>query len=152
MKKILFGGQELSSISAETGLTLLRIFGGISLALAHGIGKMPPEERFIGFVASIGFPAPAFFAWCASLAELAGGILLALGLLTRPAAFFILFTMAVAFFGVHLHDPYQKKELALLYGFISLAFVLAGSGRISVDAILRRTGVPESSEPERHSP
>jgi len=141
MKKflsLLFYGQELPSFAAETGGTLLRIFAGMSLMMAHGLGKMPPSADFVGFIGSLGFPLPTFFAWAASFAEFLGGAFLAIGFLTRPASFFILFTMLVAFFGVHINDPYQKKELSLLYGFIALAFLLVGSGRISIDALVRR--------------
>lgn len=141
MKRILslfFSGQELPSIAAEAGWTLLRLFAGTSLMMAHGIGKLPPSEQFVAGVANLGFPLPSLFAWSASLAEFLGGAFLAIGFLTRPAAFFVLFTMAVAFFGVHLHDPYQKKELATLYGFIAIAYLLVGSGRLSIDALVRR--------------
>lgn len=141
MKRILsllFNGQELPSFAAEVGWTLLRLFAGASLMMAHGINKMPPSEQFVSGVASLGFPLPSFFAWCAAFAEFLGGAFLAIGFLTRPAAFFVLFTMAVAFFGVHLNDPYQKKELATLYGFIAIAYLLVGSGRLSVDALVRR--------------
>lgn len=81
---------------------------------------------------------PAFMAWGATFAELGCGILLALGLFTRPAATLILFTMGVAFFGVHLNDPFGRQELALLYGFIALLFLLAGSGRFGVDTLIRK--------------
>lgn len=135
---LLFRGQELPSFSAEVGWTLLRIFAGASLMMAHGLGKMPPSEGFVNGVASLGFPLPTFFAWSASFAEFLGGAFLAIGFLTRPAAFFVLFTMATAFFGVHMNDPYQKKELAALYGFIALAYFFVGSGRISIDALVRR--------------
>jgi putative oxidoreductase len=138
MKKLFFGGQELTSLFAEVGTTVLRIFAGVSLMMAHRLGKMPPSEQFIGFVAKIGFPLPIVFAWSASFAEFLGGAFLAIGFLTRPASFFILFTMAVAFFGVHWHDPYQKKELALLYGFLALNFLFVGSGSLSIDALARR--------------
>lgn len=141
MKRILslfFSGQELPSFAAEIGWTLLRLFAGASLMMAHGTGKLPPSEQFITGVANLGFPLPSFFAWCASLAEFLGGAFLAIGFLTRPAAFFVLFTMAVAFFGVHLNDPYQKKELATLYGFIAIAYLFVGSGRLSIDALVRR--------------
>ena len=73
----------------------------------------------------------------AGLAEFAGGILLAIGLCTRPAAFFILCTMGVAAGIAHSDDPYRDKELALLFGAVAVMFLLAGSGRFSVDRLLR---------------
>ena len=117
-------------------LTLLRVFIGLSMAFSHGLGKIPPNEQLIGGVQGMGFPMPELFAWAAGLAEFAGGILLAVGLLTRPAAAFVVFTMAVAAFGVHAADPFGVKEMALLYFFTSLFFVIHGAGRWSVDNIL----------------
>lgn len=117
----------------DLALTMLRVFIGATMAFSHGLGKLPPSEMLVGGVASLGFPMPEFFAWCAGLAEFAGGILLMLGLLTRPAAAFVVFTMVVAAFGVHAADPFAKKEMALLYLFASLFFVIHGAGRWSID-------------------
>lgn len=138
LKKILFGGEPGLSFPANAGVTLLRIFAGVSLALAHGIGKLPPSEGLIGGTAKMGFPAPEFFAWAAALSEFLGGILLALGLFTRVAAFLIAVTMLVALVGVHGADPFQKQELAFMYFFIALAFLLKGSSDWSVDSFLRK--------------
>nr|BFD58539.1 hypothetical protein CKG001_06460 [Bdellovibrio sp. CKG001]BFD61967.1 hypothetical protein BdHM001_06480 [Bdellovibrio sp. HM001] len=117
----------------DMALTILRVFIGLAMAFSHGLGKLPPPEMLVSGVASLGFPMPEFFAWCAGLAEFVGGILLALGLLTRPAAAFVVFTMAVAAFGVHAADPFIKKEMSLLYLFASLFFVIHGAGRWSID-------------------
>lgn len=122
----------------DMALTVLRLFIGLTMAFAHGLGKLPPSEMLIGGVSSLGFPMPELFAWCAGLAEFAGGILLAVGLLTRPAAGFVVFTMLVAVFGVHSADPFGQKEMALLYLFSSLFFVIHGAGRWSVDQVLSK--------------
>ena len=138
LKQILFGGESDLSPLANAGLTLLRIFTGIALALSHGIGKLPPSEQFIGGAANIGFPAPTFFAWAAALSEFLGGIFLALGLFTRISSFFVACVMLTAAFGVHLNDPFQKKELAFLYLFIAVCFLLKGAGDWSIDAFFRK--------------
>jgi len=132
-KRILFGssGGGFTDIS----ILILRVAAGLMLALLHGTGKMPPSQKFIDGVAALGFPSPVFFAWCAALAEMAGGLLLAAGLATRPAAFFVAFTMAVAAFGRHLHDPFERKELALLYLAIALFFLAYGGGKWSLDRL-----------------
>lgn len=117
-------------------LAALRIFAGLTMAFAHGLGKLPPSEQLIGGVSALGFPAPEFFAWSASLAEFAGGLLLALGLLTRPAAGLMAFTMMVAAFGAHAADPFSIKEMSLLYLSISLFFVFHGAGRWSADRLI----------------
>lgn len=129
----------LSSQNANKNLdtiavTSLRVFVGLTMAFSHGLGKVPPPDQLIGGLESMGFPMPGFFAWCAGLAEFAGGLLLAVGLLTRPAAFFMMITMAVAAFVAHASDPFQKKEMALLYLMISLFFFIYGPGKWSMDA------------------
>jgi putative oxidoreductase len=122
----------------DLALLALRVIAGLALALAHGINKLPPTERFVAGVAEMGFPAPMLFAWAAGLAEFAGGLLLALGLFTRPAAFFIAFTMAVATFVRQAGDPFTEREAAVLHGAIALFFLVVGPGRLSLDATFGR--------------
>jgi putative oxidoreductase len=120
----------------ELGLALVRLGFGVSLALAHGLPKLTNAGGFVGHLAQSGFPAATFFGWAAILSELVGGLLLAFGLLTRPAAAFVLVTLAVAAFHVHASDPFGKKELALAYVLVALAALVAGPGRFSLDAAL----------------
>ncbi len=138
LRQILFGGETGLSPLANAGLTLLRIFAGVSLALAHGTGKLPPAESFIEGTSKLGFPVPGFFAWAAALTESVGGIFLALGFLTRLSSFFIVILMLTALLRVHIADPYPKQELAFLYLFIAIAFMLKGSGDWSIDSFLRK--------------
>ena len=122
----------------DAGLLALRLFAGPALAFAHGINKLPPSERFLAGVVEMGFPMPLLFAWAAGLAEFGGGLLLAIGLLTRPAAFFILVTMFVAAFIRQAGDPFGEREPAMLFGAIALLYLIAGPGRFSLDAQLGR--------------
>ena len=108
------------------------------MAFAHGLGKIPPSEGFARSVSEMGFPSPEFFAWAASLSEFGGGILLALGLMTRPASFFIGVTMLVAGFLYHSPDAFGSKEKAFLFAVIALCFGLVGAGRYSMDAWVRK--------------
>ena len=86
----------------------------------------------------MGFPLPTLFAWAAALSEFAGGLLVAIGLLTRPAAFFAACTMAVAFFVRHGDQPFLEGERAFLFLTAFLAILVAGAGRYAVDALLYR--------------
>ena len=138
MRSLLFGGVRSNSVLFELGLTPLRLFAGLALCLGHGLGKFPPSPGFISRVEGFGFPMPALFAWGAAGAEIVGGVLLAIGLLTRPAAFFILCTMTTAVVFQHANDPFAGKEKALLFGFIALAFLCVGGGRWSLDARFAR--------------
>jgi hypothetical protein len=45
--------------------------------------------------------------------------------------------MLVAAFGRHAGDPFSAKELALLYGCVAFLFLLVGSARYGLDAVLR---------------
>lgn len=134
LRKFLFGSAP--GFTIDLTVLLLRVASGLMMALLHGWAKVPPSEKFIAGVTELGFPAPLFFAWCAGLAEFGGGILLAVGLFTRPAALFVAVTMGVAAFGRHLHDPFDRKELSLLYLGISLFFLAYGAGKVSLDRFL----------------
>jgi putative oxidoreductase len=147
IRNILFGGMGAGSAAGDAGLLVLRAGIGLMLAIGHGLAKvyadghMGPSQPFIAGVGDMGFPAPLLFAWCATLAEFLGGLLLALGLLTRPAALFVAFNMAVAAFVAQLHQPLfgpGSKELPLLYLLPALALMLTGAGRYSFDRLIRR--------------
>lgn len=137
VERILFGGAVIESIPANVGLAVLRVFTGLSMAFGHGLGKLPPSEPFVANTGSLGFPLPGVFSWAASMAEFGGGLLIALGLLTRPGAFFLGVTMLVAGLVQHAADPFGQKEKALLYLAIALAFLLVGSGKYGLDAWVR---------------
>src|SRR5690606_2194174 len=127
--------------AVDAGLLLLRGFFGLALALGHGHGKLLDLGKFIGSVAQRGIPLPGVLGPAAAFSEFLGGVLLAIGLLTRPAAAFVLCTMLVAGLHVHASDPFQRKELALAYAIVAMVVLLAGPGRFSLDALLaRRSG------------
>ena len=138
IKRILFKTTHENSFINEGAVTLLRFSVGILLAGLHGSGKIPPNERFIEGVTALGFPAPVIFAWLAAIAELIGGIFLAVGFLNRTSAFFIAITMFVAAFGRNIHDPWGVKELSIIYLVIAIFFAIRGAGRWSVDNLIKR--------------
>lgn len=138
VREYLFGGLTAGTSAPHLGLLLLRLIAGLSLAFAHGLGKIPPAEGFVGMLGGMGIPAAGLFAWLSGFAEFFGGLLLAAGLLTRPAAALIFINMLVAVLTAHGGQPFGKWELALLYGAIGLAFVFTGAGRYGLDALFRR--------------
>lgn len=138
MKAFLFKAVPENCKVHELSMFIPRVFFGLSMAFSHGLGKVPPPDMLVSGVESMGLPMPIVFAWLAGLSEFAGGILLALGLLTRPAALFLSFTMAVAGLLVHMKDPFKVKEMALLYLTVFVMFAIRGSGRWSIDYLISR--------------
>lgn len=137
MRNFLFN-QTVHDEKTDIGLLVLRVFAGLALALLHGWGKVPPSGGFVGMIGGMGFPAPGLFAWAAALAEFAGGLLLAFGLLTRPTALILIIHFAVVAFIVHAGDPIGDRELALFFLTTAVLFLMAGPGRYSVDAAIAK--------------
>jgi putative oxidoreductase len=75
----------------------------------------------------------------AGLLEFGGGILVGLGLFTRPVAFVLCGEMAVAYFKAHFPGgfwPIQNKgELAVVYCFFFLYLAVRGAGKMSIDGL-----------------
>ena len=112
--------------------------------LACGISKFPLDAWFTQSVADLGFPVPGLFAWMAAMSEVAGGVLLAIGLCTRFAGFFLAFTLGVAAFMVHevpLSSVFAWQHITILYFWAYVFFTFAGAGRLSLDGLLRSRGL-----------
>lgn len=122
----------------DMGLLILRLWLGLNMAFSHGLGKMEHASDFLAAGSLEKFGAPVFFGIMAILAEFLGGILIALGLFTRTAAFFMVSVMIGAGFVVHAGDPWGRKEFALTYAVIALVILIMGAGRHSLDHRLLR--------------
>ena len=74
--------------------------------------------------------------------ELVGGVLITIGLFTRPVAFLLSGEMAVAYFYAHAPRAFfpilNMGELAILYCFVFLYIFFAGPGPWSLDAMMKR--------------
>ena len=117
-------------------LSILRILSGL-LFLQHGTTK------HLNFpVSPMNNASPATMGGAAGLFELVGGILLVIGLFTRPVAFILSGTMAVAYFYAHFPKGFfpllNGGELAALYCFVFLFVAAAGGGAWSVDELRAR--------------
>jgi putative oxidoreductase len=129
------------STLTTTALTILRVIAGFLFA-AHGWQKFS-EFTIAGTQASfakMGVPAADLAAPFVATLELAGGIALILGVLTRVFAALLALDMLGAFFLVHASAGVfvgnGGYELVLLLAAGALAIALAGAGRISADAAL----------------
>lgn len=141
IRELLVGKVSKHARSADLALLVLRVFAGLALAFLHGLGKIPPSDGFISGVAGMGLPWPTFFAWASGAAEFGGGLLLAAGLFTRPAAVLIILNMSTAVFLAHAGDPLGGRELAIFFGVVALVYLVRGAGRFSLDALLRNRWV-----------
>ncbi|WP_116082179.1 DoxX family protein [Tropicimonas sp. IMCC34011] len=112
-------------------LSVLRIVSAL-IFLAHG------TQKLLNFPASDMNPPLLSMFGIAGLIELVGGILLLIGLFTRPVAFICSGLMAAAYFIAHAPQSafpsLNGGDAAILYCFVFLYFVFSGPGVWSVDA------------------
>lgn len=139
--RLLFSGARSTSLKLDLALLVVRLWVGIPMAAIWGAAKLPPAPGFVTNVGNLGFPLPTFFAWCAALSEVVGGGLLVLGVMTRPAAFFLGFTMFVASFLQKANEGFWEPSRLnpTHYLVFCVVLLLAGAGRLSVDQVLRPT-------------
>lgn len=113
-------------------LNALRIITGF-LFIPHGAQKLfgwfRDEPRTVELFSMVGL---------AGIIELFGGLLILIGLFTRPAAFIAAGEMAVAYWWRHFPNSFwpieNRGELAALYCFTFLVIWAFGPGRFSLDA------------------
>jgi putative oxidoreductase len=127
---------DLAGAWAPRLLSVLRIVAGLQF-LEHG------TQKFLSFPARTGAaPELTSLIGVQGCLEIAGGLLIILGLFTRPVAFILAGDMAVAYFMVHFPRNFfpalNGGDLAILFCFVFLYLAAAGGGIWSVDA--RRGG------------
>lgn len=126
----------------EFAETLLRVVAGLAL-VTHGFPKIMNPLGPVGVVEKVGlFPGPPeFWAVLLSCTEFFGGILIALGFLTRPAAFAAMIGLAVTiyFHWILMGEGYSGAEKSILWTTIMFYFVIRGANAHSVDAKLGKT-------------
>lgn len=120
----------------EVSLLLLRVTAG-GFLVPHGYGKLfGGLERTAGFLGKVGYEPAVLWAVLLAVVEFGGGLLLALGLLTRPVAAAVLVFMANA---VVYHWPNgfmwsdRGWEYPAMWGVVALVFLVRGGGPFSVD-------------------
>jgi putative oxidoreductase len=137
-------------VRASIGLLALRVVVGAALML-HGWPKIQNPMQWMGANDTFRvqwmdaeFTIPGILQACAAVAEFVGGGALIIGLFTRLFALMLVINMAVAAGMVHIlkGDPFVGKpgepswELAAVYFACALLFLLAGPGKLSLDALL----------------
>ena len=122
----------------DIGLLILRIGIGV-MFIMHGLPKLTggPEKWAMlgGTMKSLGVDfAPVVWGFMGAFSECIGGLLLALGLFTRPACFALLATMIVAT-SMHIGkgDPFVAYSHAMEAGILFISLILIGPGKYSLD-------------------
>lgn len=123
----------------EVAYAALRVVTGLTFAF-HGVQKL------FGVLTD---HAPPVFSqiWVGGVIELVGGLLIALGLFARCAAFIASGTMAVAYIQFHwklqfdqnFFPAINKGELALVYAFVFLFIACRGAGSASIDRLREKS-------------
>ncbi|UFN50903.1 DoxX family protein [Roseomonas sp. OT10] len=117
---------------APYALALLRIAAAL-IFLLHG------AQKILGWPAppSSGMPPVLSLYWIGGIMELAGGVLLVLGLFTRPVAFLLAGEMAYAYWFMHaprsVYPLLNGGDAAILYCFVFFYLVFAGPGAWALD-------------------
>ncbi len=139
--------QTVLGTRAGYGLTVLRVFVGIIFA-AHGSQKLFGWFGGGGlagtaqWMESIGLTPGTLMALLSGGTEFFAGLALIVGLLARPAALGLSFTLLVAIFSVHIHNGLfmanngYEFALALLGG--TVAVLLEGTGKLSIDGAIAK--------------
>jgi putative oxidoreductase len=126
----------------EVYLDLLVLFLRIAIAalmISHGLPKLSKllEGGEIQFGDPIGL-GPTLSLILVVFAEFFCSILIGIGLGTRLATIPLMITMFVAAFITHGADPFQRKEMALLYLLFYISLLIIGSRKYSVDYLISR--------------
>lgn len=125
---------------APLGWPLVRIAAGALLAL-HGWSKLSHGMvAFADHLQSMGVPAAGIAAWVSVLVELGGGVLLLVGLFTRPAALLLALNMLCAVYFAHRAElsllatsDAGDVGFPLLLGVVSICALFRGAGPFSLD-------------------
>jgi putative oxidoreductase len=126
----------------DLGLLIIRLMLA-AIGIFHGSQKLFGAfgghgiEGFAQSLDKMGIPLPVPAAWLTGLSELAGGILIGIGLWTRIAPIPWAISMLVAFFVAHQAKFDSQKgggEYALTLAAVLIALVFTGPGRYSVEA------------------
>ena len=122
----------------DIGILLLRLTAG-GLMLTHGWPKL--MKLFAG--APYKFADPLGVGVLASLilvvfSEVICALMVTIGYKIKWASVPLVLTMVVAAFVIHGPDPFKRKEKAIMYLIMYIALFFTGSGRLSLDKILKK--------------
>lgn len=122
-------------LNTDLAALLLRfIIGG--MFIYHGYIKIENYSTYMPLMKDIIGIGPKLSFNLIIMAEFGGGLLVALGLLTRLAILPIFTCMVIAYFIAHKNDAFMMKMLPFVYMWLCLPIFVLGSGKWSVDGLI----------------
>lgn len=138
---MLFSLKSLSRFH-DVGVLLLRLAFGFQLVNVSWpyISTVEKHLEFVNYLTTLWFPFPVIGATVSAYTEFIGGILLILGLWTRPTAILLIINFLVALFIAHIavNDSYQGTYPVVNLLAANFFFLIHGAGKYSVDTKLAR--------------
>jgi len=133
-----YSNSKSNTVLKDIILLIVRVFIGFAM-LSHGFPKLQMllDGGKIEFFDFLGL-GPMISLVVTVIAEFVCSILLILGLFTRVALGFLIFTMIIAGFVVHGADPFEKREMSMIYLSVYLVLIAFGAGKISVDYLIEK--------------
>lgn len=126
-----------NSVVKDIVLLAVRVFIGFAM-LSHGFPKLQMLiEGKTDFYNFLGM-GPQITLVLTVFAEFVCSILLILGLFSRIALGFLIFTMTIAGFVIHLNEPFERQEMSLVYLSIYLMLMVFGVDKFSVDHLIEK--------------
>jgi len=133
-----------------TWTVILRVALGM-LLIFHGAPKV--FEGTAGMTEKLtawGWPLAGLQSFVATYTEFLGGILLVVGLFTRPAAIMNIGLFAIIVLLFHMNDEFATKEKAVLFLLLSMLVLFFGPGKFSVDHfIFKKNATPSPDLPAK---
>lgn len=125
--------------SKYNGIALLLLRVGVGLVfIVAGWGKLTGIEGVQGFFGNLGIPLPALMAWVVAIVEFFGGLMVLLGAWARIPNLLLAFIMVVALLTTKLDGDFSSARVDLLLLFMTTALAILGSGKYSVDEMIRK--------------
>lgn len=129
------------------GIDFVRIFcGGIIFYFGLEIRNPEAMAGYTEWLTDVGMRYPAFMAQLGKFTELAGGLLLTIGLFTRLASLLLILPMAVVTF-IMLKGDLSNSAFFLFLHFVT--FLILGSGRLSLDHLISTSFTKTSGNARR---
>ena len=123
----------------EFAYTVLRVVAGVALAV-HGYPKIMDPMKLVGMVESLGFAPGPLWAVLLAATEFIGGLLLVVGLLTRPVALAatLVLLVTVYFHWIVKSQGWSGSEKSILWAAMTFLVFVRGAGAHSIDRFLKR--------------